>query len=602
MTAAFVFGVSAFIFENTYADTFYPGVVIGGEHVEGKTYSDVVAEIGHKIKTLEDSGFQVAILGAKGVLNIHIPMQDSGLTSDTVVQYFSIGNWESSVQTAYEWGRSGGMLQNISRKIGLFFGGKEFNLPISANPEAIKALIADETSGLIQGTVPAEFSLTSKGISILKEQPGETVDEAAIEAASERGLQDLDTTALTFKAQSDLPLATEDSLTPFIGLADQLSKKAKITLYYNDHKWAIAPKTLVSWLTLKSKEELGINNDKLNTFLSKTVAPLIDDPPQNSRFEIQGGQLVEIQAGKAGEVVDVAKTADKISAIIPKVQKSFAATGNISLALGEAASVGVSQVVGGVLKIPIDVIHADPKITKDTISQFKIKDLVGYASTNFAGGSLARQQNIATGAEKLNGLLIAPGEEFSTVNGLGPTTEEAGFVKEYVIKGDKTVKEIGGGLCQVATTLFRTALNAGLPITDRTNHSFIIHYYGPGLDATIYGPEPDLKFVNDTGNYLLLQGAAKNNEVTFELYGVQDGRKVEISKPILSNLIPAPPTRFVPTAELSLGETKCSEIPKEGITADVTYTVTYADGMVKVKTFHSVYAPWQKVCLVGTAP
>ena len=114
---------------------------------------------------------------------------------------------------------------------------------------------------------------------------------------------------------------------------------------------------------------------------------------------------------------------------------------------------------------------------------------------------------------KITGILIAPGQEFSTANTIGEVTEEEGFVKEYVITGGQTVKELGGGLCQLATTLFRMALNTGLPITERVNHAYVIPYYGPGLDATVYGPHPDFRFVNDTGNYILLQGTAKNNEV-----------------------------------------------------------------------------------------
>ena len=201
---------------------------------------------------------------------------------------------------------------------------------------------------------------------------------------------------------------------------------------------------------------------------------------------------------------------------------------------------------------------------------------------------------------KLNGILIAPGEEFSAVNYIGDITEEAGFVKEEVINGGKVQKELGGGLCQIATTLFRLALNAGLPITERMNHRYIISYYGAGLDATIYGPHPDFRFVNDTGNYLLLQGKAINNEAIFELYGKKDGRVVEISKPVVAKWIAPPPTRYVSSTSLTSGKIVCTLSPGKGAITDVTYIVSYLNGDTKETNFHSVYQPWGGVCLVGT--
>jgi vancomycin resistance protein YoaR len=300
----------------------------------------------------------------------------------------------------------------------------------------------------------------------------------------------------------------------------------------------------------------------------------VDSPVQNSRFQMQEGKLVEIYPGKAGNAVDIETTAKEI-------EKYLIAPENP-------------------VKIEIAVISKEPKVTQKTIDKYGIKELVGLATTNFEGGSLDRQHNIETGVSKLNGILIAPGEEFSAVKAIGDITEEAGFVKEYVIKANTTEKELGGGLCQIATTLFRTVLNAGLPVTERQNHRYVISYYGAGLDATIYGPHPDLRFVNDTGNYLLLQGKAENNEVILEFYGKKDGRIVEIADPVLTNRVPAPAPRIIVSNSLPLGQIKCSEIPHSGVTADTKYTVTYFNGQVQETIFHSVYQPWQKTCLVGS--
>ena len=183
---------------------------------------------------------------------------------------------------------------------------------------------------------------------------------------------------------------------------------------------------------------------------------------------------------------------------------------------------------------------------------------------------------------------------------IGTTTEENGFVKEFVIKENKSVKELGGGLCQVSTTLFRLALASGLPITERQAHRYVVGYYGPGLDATIYGPYPDLRFINDTGHYLLVQGRVDGDDMILEFYGQKDGRSSFVSEPELSDEKPAPDTKYAISADLPFGTQQCSETPRKGVTAEVTYKVAYPSGESKEQIFKSVYQPWQKICLIGT--
>ena len=326
--------------------------------------------------------------------------------------------------------------------------------------------------------------------------------------------------------------------------------------------------------------------------MSETVSSVINDAPESSRFKIYADVLTELTPGHAGTVVDVVATAQKATDAIAGLQ--------ILTTLSPSNTDATHKEGATPIDITIEITREEPKVTNETIGQYNIRDLVGFSKTSFRGSSADRIKNIKVGAEKLNGRLIAPGEEFSAVDAIGYVTEEAGYVKEFVIKDNKSVKELGGGLCQIATTLFRLALNAGLPITERVSHRYVVGYYGPGLDATIYGPHPDLRFVNDTGHYLLLQSRVSGTDLIFELYGKNDGREVRISEPILSNRIPAPSTKYVSTTDLPLYAEKCSETPRGGVTADVTYRVALPNGGIREQIFNSVYQPWQKVCLVGT--
>lgn len=186
---------------------------------------------------------------------------------------------------------------------------------------------------------------------------------------------------------------------------------------------------------------------------------------------------------------------------------------------------------------------------------------------------------------------------------IGKVDETTGFLPELVIKGDRTIPEFGGGLCQIGTTTFRAALDAGLPITERQNHSYRVVYYEPaGMDATIYDPRPDLKFINDTGNYILFVAKISGDNLTFEFWGTKDGRQVEMTKPNIWNITKPPPMKEIKTADLPPGEKKCTEKEHNGADAQFSRTITYPNGETKDEVWKSHYKPWQAVCLIGVKP
>jgi len=595
-----ILAVFGWLFESIYSDRYYPGVMIAGESVSGRTYSEVLQEFKTKSDALLKNGLNLVFEKENNKKEINIPTTTTGFTPDILVEYFSVGDLEGVISNAYDLGHKGTIIQRLKEQFTLILG-KNFNSPISPHKEAISSLLSRETKYFFTTGVPAQFSLNNNNdVVIIPEKLGDNVDIEKIIDVVLQKLNKFEVQPIVFKIQPETPYPNEEKLKPFLDLAKEFAKSANVNFYYQNHKWKVDGKTLITWLTLKSDNEMTIDNKKLQAFLSVSVVPLINDPPQNSRFEMKNGNLIEISPGKSGNAVNINKTIELIEKIIPHMQQSFIATGSISSALITNDSKTQTNPKNNTIDIPIETIEVEPEVTQKTVDQYKIKDLVGYARTNFAGGSLDRQHNIEVGVSKLTGILIAPNEEFSTVLNIGEVDEKAGFVKEYVIKGDQTVKEVGGGLCQLATTLFRTVLSAGLPITERINHAYVIPYYGPGLDATIYDPHPDFRFVNDTDNYLLLQGTAKNNEVVFELYGTADGRIVEVSTPILYNEKPVPKKRIIMSPNLAVGRTQCTKISHKGITADVTYTVNYPDGSKKEKKFHSVYQPWPEVCLIGT--
>jgi vancomycin resistance protein YoaR len=225
-------------------------------------------------------------------------------------------------------------------------------------------------------------------------------------------------------------------------------------------------------------------------------------------------------------------------------------------------------------------------------------DLLGRAELSYAGGTEGRHKNIELGIERINGTILLPGEEFSFKKELGTTTLENGFSEEKVFLNGEVTKGIGGGLCQVSTVLFRTAMASALPITERANHSFTVSRYDEGLDATYSDPGPDFKFLNDTANPILIKGKAENLTAIFEIYGTKDGRIASTSPVEISNIKDILPTKYVWVPKLEEGQTKCINTPQIGFTAKLQYDIIYADGETKEKVFTSRYKPLQRVCYI----
>ncbi len=196
--------------------------------------------------------------------------------------------------------------------------------------------------------------------------------------------------------------------------------------------------------------------------------------------------------------------------------------------------------------ISVPIITLKPEVTNEEANNLGITEKIGEGTSHFAGSIANRIYNLTLAATRLNGILIKPGEVFSFNKALGDVSVFTGYKQAYVIQNGRTVLGDGGGVCQVSTTLFRAILNAGLPVVERNQHAYRVSYYeqdsGPGIDAAIYTPTLDLKFKNDTGNYILIQAYVNPDEykLTFELYGTKDGREVFIGKPVILSQSPAP--------------------------------------------------------------
>ncbi len=247
-----------------------------------------------------------------------------------------------------------------------------------------------------------------------------------------------------------------------------------------------------------------------------------------------------------------------------------------------------------------------PEIKLSDINEYGIEEFIAEGKSDYTHSIPQRVHNLTLAASKFNGVLIPKGKEFSFVEAVGDISSLTGYQPAYIIKEGKTVLGDGGGVCQVSTTLFRAALNAGLPIVERNAHAYRVGYYEndsqPGFDATIYAPNIDLKIKNDTPGYILIETEIdkENNLLYFRFYGKKDSRRVDISKATVYDVVPPLPPKYQDDATLKKGVIKQVDFAAGGAKAFFTYKVYKEDKLTIDEKFFSNFRPWAAVYLVGT--
>ncbi|KKW30650.1 MAG: VanW family protein [Candidatus Uhrbacteria bacterium GW2011_GWD2_52_7] len=356
--------------------------------------------------------------------------------------------------------------------------------------EAIRAAFPDIEVQAVPTDFVVTFSRNIPTVTATDGIAGLTYDIAAAAQAIRDDANDLSLETITVTLVSDEPDISTSEATTLIAQATSIIEAAPYTvaatLSGGEAKtWTVKSQDIAEWIIpardTEGKLTVLLDANTMVEFL-EGLHDALDIAPQNARFKIEEDRVVEFAGSASGSSVDD--------------QAFFDAFEN---ALGNAEST-----------VTVSMRIEEPSVTTENVNNLGIKDILGVGTSSYKGSPTNRRANIKHGAEKLNGLLIAPGETVSLLEQLRPFTTADGYFPELVIKGDEIKPEIGGGLCQIGTTTFRAVMNSGLEVVERRNHSLVVSYYNdpsnnnPGTDATIYDPSPDFKFKNDTANYILL--------------------------------------------------------------------------------------------------
>ncbi len=558
-----------------FQDKIFPKVYALGINLGGMTRQEALAAVNGKLNAFKIAGLTVKVNNTSYIISadkVGFPQ-----------------NEEDLVVAAWQTGRTQSLAEDFTERIKLLFSHRNMYSGSLYDQQKLQAEVAEMAEAVDKPVKDISLAVNGTEVTIATAtRAGKIINQSEVIKTLGGKISRLDFSPLTVTASDQYPAVTYAS-------AEKARNKAmamfaeNLTLKTQGQNFTINPEMIGGWIATRP------NGADLEVFLDKkkvaeyveSLANALNVEPQNSSLKVIGGKVADFQRPEDGHLLDQEQAIDDIIGSIESRPNGYSENEAIELVIKEVSS----------------------SITSLSTEDLGIKELIGKATTPFAGSPANRIANIKNGTKFLSGILVKPGEEFSTVDALGKIDNTTGYLPELVIKGDRTVPEFGGGLCQVSTTLFRALLNAGLPITARQAHSYRVPYYekdgdgnyiGPGLDATIYQPQPDLKFVNDTGNSILIWGYVKGSKVTFEIYGTKDDRKAEVIGPEKLSETPAGDPIYAETDTLAKGVTKQIETPHPGGTATATYRVTYPNGEVKEQIFKSSYRAWPARYLVGT--
>lgn len=265
---------------------------------------------------------------------------------------------------------------------------------------------------------------------------------------------------------------------------------------------------------LHLSSEKFLNEEKIRLHL-EDLARKVNRDPTEAKFKVEEGRVVTFAESQPGIALDIEKSLTKIIEVLNR------------------ADFNSSQKI----ELPFEAVKSN--LNYGDANDLGISSLIGQGVSDFKGSPKNRVFNIKVATQRFNGVLIKPGEEFSFVKILGEVDAEHGYLPELVIKQGVTEPEFGGGICQVSSTAFRAAIYSGLEITARRNHAYPVSYYNPqGMDATVYVPNPDLRFKNNTPGHILIQASITGTILTFDFYGTNDGRKTTVDGPYITEKKP----------------------------------------------------------------
>ncbi|MFN2282742.1 MAG: VanW family protein [Anaerolineales bacterium] len=578
-----VISLATLSFRAVYRGRVYPGIYLGWINLSGQTPTDAADLLLREFDYPEDGQI--------------ILQYDDMSWEATPAQLGLFFSPNYNAEQAFNAGREGNLFQRAAAQIKIIRHGLTIDPAFVLDEKTGSAFLETLANDVNQTVIEASLGLEGMDVVVQPGQIGRELDIAAsleVAALQMGSLQNGSIPLIVTETYPDiLDVSAQAELARQI-LSQPMTLRIPDAAEGDPGPWTIPPEKLVDMMIIEristengEEYRIALDPEQLRSYL-KDRQSRINRVSENARmyFDDDTRELVLIEPEQIGMKLDVELSLIHIQ----------------------------DQLAEGKHDIDLIVEKTIPAVTSEhTAEDLGITELVNAESTFFYYSDAGRINNIATAAAKFHGIFIAPGETFSMAEQLGDVTLDEGYSEAWIIFGDRTIKGVGGGVCQVSTTLFRTVFFAGLPVVERWPHSYRVKYYEQtatpgkyntklaGLDATVYVPIVDFKFTNDTGNWLLMETYVYTSyrQLVWKFYGTSDGRTVEWSTTGLVNKVDPPDPIYEENSKLAEGEIKQVDWAVAGATVTVTRDV-YRDGSkLWQDTFRTKYQPWAAVCEYG---
>jgi vancomycin resistance protein YoaR len=500
-----VAAIALLVFRAMYNERIYPAVVVGDVNVGGLTTSEAEALLIERAANLE-----------RGT----IAFTYQGMTwTPTLVELGATVDVEASISAAERLGRGGDAASRLAFTGDILRADQVVPLQTQVDMAMLDAWFDRVDTRIGTPAINAQLVVQGSNVSISPDATGIVVDRKAATA------QILSTLSMLEPMRAELPVTVDQ---PEITVNDLAQVKSDVQtaianpvrIGFENQSWRIESGTLSSYLIVETvledgtpTAELSMDTERLARDLRTQFVPEVNREPVDATIGWSGeqGRIVALEPSETGITL-------KATAFAEAVAASY---------LGDH----------GTVKIPVVITR--PDIDDEHLDALGITDLLGSGDSNFAYGVPGRDENVRLATEYMNGTLVPPGAEFSYNGAIGEITAERGFQEALVVQ-EGVGRDVGGGVCQVSTTVFRAALYAGMPITEWYQHTFRLPNYeydgwAPGFDASILqtGANPenwaDFRFENYTDSWLLVESYIAYPNVYVNIYGTGDGRTVDIS-------------------------------------------------------------------------
>ena len=563
-----------------HTNRIFTGVTVAGVPIGGMTRAGAITRLNQTLQTVPLPPVSLSYQGRQWPLSA-VNSNEGRSTGSAGGTIRVETDLMAALNRAYLVGRSGSLVDRVIDQLRAFLAGYEVAPRMTFDRGQLRQLISRVASTLHQPALPSReidgvMIPAQIGIDVDVESTLQTLIHELYEKGHQRDALIVPLVVRQIAAPEEVAQERPESaaLNGSSSAENGASLRAPLILRNDSFglEMALDPKVLSDLLFSTNPPRL--DPDKTARLL-QSWAQQIDIPTRDARIQFNPatGTTSILQTSQTGRRLNIEATAASIQEAVDANLTSSA--------------------------LVVDVVA--PAVDMNRIPEMGIKELVSTGTSYFRGSSAARIHNIEVAASKFEGVVIPPGEIFSFNEHVEDVTSANGFDESLIIFGNETAVGVGGGVCQVSTTVFRAAYQAGMPIVERYNHGYVVGWYGaPGLDATIYTPTVDFRFRNDTGNYILIDPVVDSvaGAITFNFYGTKPERQVIIGEPVQAEIVEPEPPVYRVDESLAAGEIQQVEYENKGMLVEVERTII-ENGETRTDTLTSKYRPWQAVFKVG---